>query len=190
MRHDVLDAMRYAEEKHRGQWRKYHDGVPYICHPRRVAKLIFMVSGLPPEAEIAAVLHDVIEETDVSPEDLRRRFGSKVADLVVVLTDPPDDDRPRRERKAGFLERLKAASPLAQLIKVADRLDNLRDCPLDVPEARRFLESAYLRESRALAGALVKADDLDRGLLRSCLLREIEKTTAALEATGGEVRWE
>ena len=140
----LLRMIKFAQRGHEGQVRKY-TGEPYIIHPLRVAVL----SGDP-----VAVLHDLIEDTPVTADDLRREFGDEVAILVEELSNPSHDPehkrKPRAERKAIDLEHAKKMSPRAKLIKAADRIDNLSD----LSEAEGDFLALYARESRDLLDVL------------------------------------
>src|SRR6266700_4148034 len=78
-------ALKYAAALHRGQVRKI-DGAPFIVHPREVAELLYG-AGAPDYLIAAGALHDVIEKTPATAFDLRRRFGSKVASLVLAVSE-------------------------------------------------------------------------------------------------------
>lgn len=81
----VKDAFAMAEEAHRNQLRK--SGLPYIVHPIAVAQIVASELELGPNPVIAALLHDVVEDTDHTIEDIRDRFGEDVAHLVDIVTD-------------------------------------------------------------------------------------------------------
>lgn len=106
--------------------RKY-TGEPYIVHPEEVAELVASVGG--DEAMIAAAfLHDSVEDTEVTIEDINREFGRDVAELVEMLTDisRPEDGN-RAKRKALDLIHTAGASARAKTIKLADLISNARD---------------------------------------------------------------
>jgi (p)ppGpp synthase/HD superfamily hydrolase len=115
---------------HEGQIRKY-TGTPYIYHPLRVGQIVadeMANRGGNIEAVMAAILHDVIEDTKKTNYDIVTEFGSRVAGFVDELTNKHIDKAVLREiRKAKENERLANVSKEAQLIKLADRLDNLQD---------------------------------------------------------------
>ena len=120
-------AHRFAYGKHGeiNQVRKY-TGEPYIVHPAAVVKL---VSGVPHTEEMlaAAWLHDTVEDTDTTIEEIQSEFGKEVAELVEMLTDvsKPEDGN-RTIRKALDRHHLAEASPEAKTIKLADLIDNSR----------------------------------------------------------------
>lgn len=116
-------ALEFATNAHSGQTRKY-DGRPYIYHPIAVAEIL---RGFPHTEEMiaAALLHDTVEDTPVTIDDIRAEFGDQVADLVGWLTDvskPSDGNRKIRKRKD--LEHTAKAPPEAKTIKLADLVDN------------------------------------------------------------------
>lgn len=130
----ILAAARYAKEKHQGQFRKYGDKVPYIYHPMRVAGEVALVDGTTPDMVAAAWLHDVIEDTDATHQDLIDKFGAHIADMVLGLTDITKQDkslgsRPRAERKQLNNDYLLTQGNEVKLIKLCDILDNVRDMP-------------------------------------------------------------
>lgn len=120
----IADAVLYAIEKHQNQRRR--DGTPYIAHPIRVAECLRRVGGVDDaDVIIAALLHDAIEDTDCEWDDLDKRFGRRVADLVATLSG--DMRLPKPQRREEVIERARTAPREAQSIRLADRLDNLLD---------------------------------------------------------------
>ncbi len=123
----IVDAARTAAEAHAGQLRKGTSGAPYINHPIAVAQ---MVAGETDDAEViaAALLHDVVEDSETGVADLRSRFGARVAEIVAELSDDPEIEAlPRPERKRLQAEHIAGASREAKLIKIADQTCNLED---------------------------------------------------------------
>ena len=136
-----------------GQTRKY-TGEPYVVHPIEVSELVASVNGT--EAMVAAaLLHDVLEDTEVTVDLLEEQFGSKVADLVLWLTDisrPKDGNR--SARKALDRQHSAAAPAAAQTIKVADLISNTRSIVAHDPGFAKV----YLEEKRLLLDVLTRAD--------------------------------
>lgn len=136
-----------------GQTRKY-TGEPYVVHPIEVSELVASVNGT--EAMVAAaLLHDVLEDTEVTVDLLEEQFGSKVADLVLWLTDisrPKDGNR--GARKALDRQHSAAAPAAAQTIKVADLISNTRSIIAHDPGFAKV----YLEEKRLLLDVLTRAD--------------------------------
>lgn len=122
---DVFKALKFASKKHRLQKRK--DSVsPYINHPIDVADILARVGGVH-DVEIlqAALLHDTVEDTDASEDELWAVFGENVAKLVMECTD--DKSLPKEERKALQIEHAPHKSPGAKQIKIADKICNITD---------------------------------------------------------------
>jgi guanosine-3',5'-bis(diphosphate) 3'-pyrophosphohydrolase len=121
----VLDAALFAAERHANQKRKGAAAEPYINHLIEVAQLVSMAIQEPDANLIAAaLLHDTIEDTGTTREDLSERFGQDVADLVLEMTD--DKSLPKAERKRLQIEHAPSMSVRAQTIKLADKISNLR----------------------------------------------------------------
>jgi (p)ppGpp synthase/HD superfamily hydrolase len=137
-----------------GQRRKY-TGEPYVVHPIEVSELVEQVSGTS-EMVAAALLHDVLEDTDVTFDVLEEEFGASVAELVLWLTDvsKPEDGN-RSTRKALDRQHSAAAPAEAQTIKVADLISNTRSIVAHDPD----FAVVYLQEKRQLLGVLTKADE-------------------------------
>ena len=149
------DALLFASAAHAavGQRRKYTDE-PYIVHPIAVAAIVATISD-DPRMRAAALLHDVVEDTAVTIEDIRHHFGGWIADRVGELTDvsrPGDGNR--RIRKTIDREHSASASAEGQTIKVADLIDNSRTITAHDPD----FAIVYMREKRMLLDALTKAD--------------------------------
>ena len=122
----LLTAVDFAAEKHRAQRRKSGEFVPYINHPIRVARLIAEVGGVEDEDVLmAAVLHDTLEDTETTREELRAAFGPVVLGLVEEVTD--DKSLPKAERKRLQIAHAGERSPGATLIKLADKIANVHD---------------------------------------------------------------
>jgi (p)ppGpp synthase/HD superfamily hydrolase len=149
-------ALEFARAAHGsiGHMRKY-TGEPYIVHPIAVAEIVRSVPHTP-EMIAAAYLHDVVEDTPVTLDELRAEFGDEVAELVDWLTDvsrPGDGNR--RTRKAIDLEHTAKAPPAAKTIKLADLIDN----SLTIAEHDRGFWPVYRREKRALLEVLKDGDE-------------------------------
>ncbi len=146
------EALEFATKAHGEQKRKY-TFEPYIEHPKRVAELVRTVPHT--EAMIcAAYLHDVVEDTPVTREEIEQRFGAGVAGLVHELTDEfMKEDYPglnRKSRKKKETARQAKMSPEAKTIKLADVIDNTRDI---IRNDKGFARK-YVPEMEALVEAL------------------------------------
>ncbi|KAM9366623.1 guanosine-3',5'-bis(diphosphate) 3'-pyrophosphohydrolase MESH1 isoform 1-T1 [Symphorus nematophorus] len=122
----LLETVNFAAEKHRNQRRKDAEQTPYINHPIGVARILSHEGGVTDiEVLQAALLHDTVEDTDTSPAELEAKFGTIVARIVQEVTD--DKSLPKQERKRQQVEHAPHCSRQAKLVKLADKLYNLRD---------------------------------------------------------------
>jgi guanosine-3',5'-bis(diphosphate) 3'-pyrophosphohydrolase len=147
----VLKAAAFAADRHRGQRRKDAEASPYINHPLALAELLAGEGGVTdPVVLAAALLHDTVEDTETTLAEIEAGFGAEVASIVAEVTD--DTSLPRAERKRLQVARAAAKSDRAKLVKLADKICNLRDIaaspPADWSEARK-------REYRHWAGEVV-----------------------------------
>lgn len=159
----LLRAVRFAAHKHRDQRRKNRDASPYINHPIEVAELISRVGEVDDlEVLIAAVLHDTVEDTETTPEEIEAAFGAEVRRLVAEVTD--DKTVEKLERKRLQVEHAPHITGGAKLIKIADKTCNVRDIahspPRDWSAERR---SEYLEwASRVVGGCRGVNEKLER----------------------------
>lgn len=137
----ILAAHRRARAAHAGQIRNASGGMPYIEHPVAVAGRL-AEHGFDDEVLAAALLHDVLEDTDLTPEQLREEFGERVAGLVAALSDD-EAIEPYLARKDEHRARVAASGPDALAIYAADKLTNVVT-----------LRGAYAREGEAVAAEL------------------------------------
>jgi len=136
----LLEAVRFAAEKHRDQRRRDSKKTPYINHPIEVAQLLWEIGEVrDADVLLAAILHDTIEDTDTRPEEISNRFGDEVLSFVLEVTD--DKSLPKGERKRLQIETAPHKSFGAKLIKLADKSCNVRNLvtmpPKDWPLERR-----------------------------------------------------
>jgi guanosine-3',5'-bis(diphosphate) 3'-pyrophosphohydrolase len=130
---DLLEAVRFAAEKHRNQRRKDTEQSPYINHPIEVTQLLWKVGEVrDAEVLLAAILHDTIEDTETRPEEIQERFGENVLSLVMEVTD--DKNLPKSERKRLQIVNAPHKSYGAKLIKIADKACNVRNLVTMPPE--------------------------------------------------------
>src|ERR1035437_1048638 len=137
---NLIKALAFAADKHRNQRRKDADASPYINHPIALADVLANEAGIEDERVlVAAVLHDTIEDTETTEQELVRNFGQEVADIVAEVTD--NKNLPKAERKRLQVEHAPTLSRRAKLVKIADKIANLRDVasspPKDWPLERR-----------------------------------------------------
>lgn len=128
----LLQTINFAALAHRNQRRKDPDSTPYINHPIGVANLISTVGNDDDLVTLqAALLHDTIEDTDVTYEDLVEHFGNEVADIVVEVSD--DKSLSKVARKKKQIEHSAHISNRAKTVKFADKLYNIRDLARSPP---------------------------------------------------------
>ncbi len=152
----LLRAIDFAADKHRLQRRKSAEGVPYINHPLRVARLLAEVGGIQDEdVLVAAVLHDTVEDTATTPTELEAAFGPAVRDLVAEVTD--DKSLPKAERKRLQIAHATGLSSGAAAIKLADKIANVHDLS-HAPPADWSIERVreYLHWAEQVVGNLPK----------------------------------
>jgi GTP diphosphokinase / guanosine-3',5'-bis(diphosphate) 3'-diphosphatase len=129
----LLEALAFAAEKHRMQRRKDEEASPYINHPIALAQVLCNEGGITDTVVLcAALLHDTIEDTDTTAEELRKRFGEAIATIVVDVTD--DKSLPKDTRKREQVKHAPSLSREAKLVKLADKICNVRDVTATPPK--------------------------------------------------------
>ena len=122
----VLRAALFAAHRHRDQRRKDEAASPYINHPLSLASVLAVEGGITDAATLcAALLHDTIEDTDTTGEEIEGEFGAEVRRLVEQVTD--DKSLPKAQRKLAQIEHAAHIDQKAKLVKLADKICNLRD---------------------------------------------------------------
>jgi (p)ppGpp synthase/HD superfamily hydrolase len=154
----ILKALTFAKVAHEGQTRD--NGDPYVVHPARVMARTLLLNGATEYQGAAAALHDVLEDTQVKPEEIELTNVSK------------GSNKPREERKAMDRAHLNGVSKEAKRIKMLDRIDNL-NIPEIMMRDRKFVE-LYTRESWLLIKVIGNADEK--------LQLELARTIAKAEA--------
>ena len=163
----VRQAYEKAKAAHEGQYRR--SGDPYIVHPVAVSEIVAAFGGTK-EMIAAALLHDTIEDTNVTREQIAEEFGWKIFKLVVELTDvtKPEDGN-RATRKAIEAKRLGMASKEAQMIKLADLIDNTKSIVKHDPKFAKV----YIQEKIDLLEAMDKVHGTDLYMKANLQLQEI-----------------
>jgi (p)ppGpp synthase/HD superfamily hydrolase len=156
-------ALAYARRAHEGQLRKM-DGAPFIDHPREVASLLYC-AGAPDHVIAAGALHDVIEKTDVDAQELRERFGARVAGLVLAVSEDEHIGSYAR-RKAALCEQAALAGEEALAMFAADKVSKARELRLRPDTAR------HSRRRLGFYGDCLHL--LERRLPESPLVRELD----------------
>jgi guanosine-3',5'-bis(diphosphate) 3'-pyrophosphohydrolase len=129
----ILKALAFAAHKHRVQKRKNVEASPYINHPIALADVLCNEGGITDEIVLcAALLHDTVEDTETTQEELTEVFGKVISDIVMELTD--NKALPKDERKRIQIEHAPHASHQAKLVKLADKICNLRDIATSPPD--------------------------------------------------------
>jgi guanosine-3',5'-bis(diphosphate) 3'-pyrophosphohydrolase len=128
----LFDALAFAAHKHRAQRRKDKEASPYINHPIALADVLANEAGVvDPVTLCAALLHDTIEDTRTTYRELRGAFGKEIADVVLEVTDDKKLEKSvRKELQVAHAPRL---SRRAKLVKLADKICNLRDIASNPP---------------------------------------------------------
>lgn len=122
----LLKAFKFAAQKHQHQRRKNETAVPYINHLIAVAETLWEVGEVHDiDTIVAGILHDTIEDTDTSPDELAYTFGSRVCSIVEEVTD--DKDLPKQVRKRLQIDHAGHATLEARQVKLADKICNVHD---------------------------------------------------------------
>jgi len=183
----VRSALAQARSSHAGQIRNGSGGMPYVEHPMRVAALLDE-HGYRDEVLAAALLHDVVEDSEATLEELREQFGDEVGGLIGALTDDEAIDS-YRQRKAEHRERVAAASGDALAIYGADKLTNVTT----LRDAHAAEGDAVRDEFKVPVELKLEIWEEDLGLLREKapelpfldrLGDELSRLRASLEAPG------
>ena len=128
----IVEAAHFAAIKHKSQRRKDVDKTPYINHPLALANVLAVECDIDDvEVICGALLHDTIEDTDTSEDELVQAFGETIAQIVVEVTD--DKSLPKLERKEAQVSHSPHISHRAKLVKLADKICNLRDVSSSPP---------------------------------------------------------
>lgn len=150
----LFEALAFAAHKHRAQRRKDIEASPYINHPIALARTLAVEGGVSDtKTLIAAVLHDTVEDTDTSFEEIRAMFGAKVADIVREVSD--DKTLEKADRKRLQIEHAPHMSKRAALVKLADKTSNLRDVAASPPRGWSLeTKRAYFDWAKAVVDEL------------------------------------
>jgi len=150
----LLKSIAFAAEKHRNQRRKDAEASPYINHPIALANLLANEGGIANiDVLCAAILHDTIEDTETTECELNQHFGEKITSIVLEVTD--DKSLPKETRKLKQIEHAPHASIEAKMVKLADKICNVRDI-FESPPTNWSLERKreYLVWSRLVVDGL------------------------------------
>ena len=162
----IVHALEFAAHKHRDQRRKDAQASPYINHPIALANVLVHEGAVDdPVVLSAALLHDTVEDTETTPAELREAFGEKIAGIVLEVTD--DKSLLKAERKRLQIEHAAHISREAKLVKLADKICNVRDvadhppAKWDLTRRREYFEwaKAVVDQLRGVHPALEKKFD-------------------------------
>ena len=149
----LLQALDFAAVRHSAQRRKGPDAAPYVNHLIEVVALVANVGQVEDvDVLIAAVLHDVLEDTPTTASEVTERFGPRVCGFVQALSD--DKSLPRQRRRELTLQELPAMDPLVHVIKLADLASNIKLLPPNWSEERKV---EYLEWSERAATLCARA---------------------------------
>lgn len=154
----LLKAIAFAAEKHRHQRRKDPAASPYINHPIALADLLLHEAGVHDVTTLcAAVLHDTLEDTQTTLHELQDQFGSRIARVVQEVTD--NKQLPKGKRKELQIKRAHMLSSRARLVKLADKICNLRDLAEATPRRwSRRRKAEYFDWARTVIRAIGPVD--------------------------------
>lgn len=157
----LLAAFKFAADKHRDQRRKGARQPPYVNHLIEVAEQLARVGKIEDiNVLLAAVLHDTVEDTKTTKEEIAEKFSKRVSEIVMEVTD--DKDLPKAERKEKQVEHAAHLSIEAKLVKLSDKISNIREIANDPPEGwskERKLE--YLRWGERVINAGLRGVNAD-----------------------------
>jgi (p)ppGpp synthase/HD superfamily hydrolase len=159
----VSEAADFAARRHTGQQRRGRGNEPYVNHLAEVANLLSIATdGIDAELVAAGWLHDTIEDTATTREELAQKFGERVAELVAEVTD--DMTLPKQERRQKQIIDAPRKSPGAKLIKIADKISNIRARMLPHPnqDQRDDLIDYVTWAEKVVAGCRGVNAELDR----------------------------
>ena len=129
----LLQCVEFAAIKHRNQRRKDGGKTPYINHPINVATILAVEANIHEEDVLkAALLHDTVEDTDTTFEEIEGLFGKDICEIVREVTD--DKSLEKQERKRLQIVHAATSSRKAKLVKLSDKLSNLRDLQKTLPD--------------------------------------------------------
>jgi guanosine-3',5'-bis(diphosphate) 3'-pyrophosphohydrolase len=150
----ILRAADFAADKHRDQRRKGKLKRPYVNHCIEVASLLANVGRVVDDnVLVAALLHDTIEDTDTTRDEIASAFGLSIADIVMEVTD--DKSLDKQERKDLQVQHAPTLSQGAKLIKIADKISNVREIGIDPPKKwKKKRRSEYFDWAESVINAM------------------------------------
>lgn len=169
----VFEATQFAVTSHHGQLRG--DGkTPYVNHVIDVGRRVFEAGYTDPEVIVAALLHDTIEDTQVTPAEIKSRFGARVSEMVLDLTLPKAIGRDWRAKEAHQIRKMLEMPDEGIAIKIADKTSNLNDLVMAPPNWSAKGIAGYTESAKKIVLAAPIRDHRIRLLLTSFM--ETEET--------------
>jgi len=187
---EVSRAVDFATKAHQGQCRK-GTNIPYISHPKGVSQIL-IDHGCSNKLVICGLLHDTLEDTQVTYEDLKKEFGLYVAEIVKNLSHAPGDDSWRGKR-SKMIEHLKVAAPDVHLVSCSDKLNNMRAIHGDVDKLGDDFWKRFNASKDDLKWYYCSLRDLFKGLAKhrplSLIASELEQeVNAVFESKNTRIR--
>lgn len=177
---NIIKAIQFSTSAHENQKRKGKE-VSYIMHPLSVG-LLLASSGAKEEVVVAGILHDTIEDTEVTYEEIEKLFGKKIADIVNDVTEQ-DKSLPWAERKRLALVHVATVLPESILVKTADVLHNMSD---QLEDYKKEGDGMFAKFNAGKAQQLERYDKLVQALkdrkIKNPLLPVLEKTFKEIAA--------
>lgn len=143
----LTKAYYFAAKKHKDQRRKGDVAEPYINHPAEVAHIL-STAGAEIDVIIAGVLHDTVEDTQTTYDELADVFGNKIADIVMEATD--DKDASKEDRKRSQVETMPSKSDAGKKVKIADKIANLKSMMITPPSWGTERKLEYFEWAKAV----------------------------------------
>jgi len=177
---DILKAAEFAAIKHKKQKRKDPDGTPYINHPIGVAAILTQGGVDDTEVLQAALLHDTVEDTDTSLEEVGREFGERVRRIVDEVSD--NKNLSKEERKRLQIVHTPHISTEAKLVKMADKLYNLRDLQRATPKgwSSQRKHEYFIWSAKVLKGCRGVNEYMEKHLDKVLLDNNVDPSTVIL----------
>jgi GTP pyrophosphokinase len=167
----VIKAYNFSKKAHDGQKRKF-SGLDYFTHPKAVARIIDDLTGKD-YLVAAALLHDVLEDTDATYHDLVREFGQRIASLVMELTETPEK-RKNLTKEKYLLKAMIEMSEDALTIKFADRYHNIKFLTTDCTDVEQFNFTEYYVEQTIELLTKIKPENEAQRVLYDGMINTID----------------
>lgn len=168
MASEIAKAIMFATYKHRNQKRKGTD-IPYIVHPMECMQIL-SACGCSDTVIIAGILHDTLEDTDTTPDEIVENFGEEV--LEIVKNESEDKSKTWKERKEFMLDHLMSANDEAKIVCFADKLSNMRSISRDYKEVGNQLWNRFNADKESLKWYYSSFIEIFRWIKTDCLCNQ------------------